>query len=77
MMAKDTGGQAFPVHELVQTNGVYMNNILSGMTLRQWYAGQALAGIISNPESPAPDWNKCAEHAMALADVMIAEGNKP
>lgn len=32
---------------------------LPQMTLRQWYAGQALAGVMSNADS----WQKIADHA--------------
>lgn len=58
----------------------------SGMTLRQWYAGQALAGIMANPErwrdiqrrydkgemtyDQASEAN--ATKALSLADAMIA-----
>lgn len=57
-----------------------------GMTLRQWYAGQALAGLCSNPggpfqESPLSGWTivncdqtQIAEECFRLADAMIKVG---
>ena len=47
-----------------------------GMTLREYYAGQALAGVIAAPNSPAGDWPQCAEHARKAADALIAELRK-
>jgi len=61
---------------------------MDGMTLREWYAGQALAGILSNPT-----WNQeslalagipakvritdvAATMAFEYADAMLAEAAK-
>lgn len=49
---------------------------LGGMTLRDYFAGQAIDGIISHPESPAPDWGMCAEAAYKVADAMLEERSK-
>ncbi len=38
---KDDGGPAFPQ---LEPNSAYFN--ATGMTLRDWFAGQALAGVI-------------------------------
>ncbi len=58
------------------------------MTLRDWFAGQALAGILAttttDQESVEPkyipwtskDVASAAEHAYALADAMLAEREK-
>jgi hypothetical protein len=57
-----------------------------GMTLRQWYAGQALAGIMANPErwkqiaadyeSGKKTYDECsaanATKAVSLADALLA-----
>ena len=65
MTQKKTGGPAFPpTHD--------PNTHESGMTLRDWFAGQALA----NPRTFPQDWSATAdiaEWAYGLADDMIAE----
>lgn len=65
----EDGGSAFPsLHELgdiAYTQG--------GMTLRDWFAGQALAGIIAHADkfgSLAP--TIAAEAAYEAADAMLA-----
>jgi len=48
--------------------------ISAGMSLRDWFAGQALSGLLSSfrgGEAPPPA--TCAEIAYWLADAMIAE----
>lgn len=52
----------------------------SGMTLRDWFAGQALAGVIANPDASPMcigagfhgSKAMIAEYAYAAADAMIA-----
>ena len=63
-MSDKDGGPAFPVPE---TDTNYFDG---GMTLRQWYAGQALAGIDVNGNRP----NDLAKELFRVADAMIAEG---
>lgn len=41
------GGSAFPVHPDIQ---LAEDDLYSGMSLRDWFAGQALAGLCANPE---------------------------
>jgi len=68
-MPVDHGGQAFPVtiHSLH----------VKGMTLREYYAGQALAGVLANPRilenTPA---DEIAEVCFDAADAMLAERKK-
>jgi len=66
-MVRD-GGAAFPVPAIVDQ---------AGMSLRQWYAGQALAGLLANPSDlplagePNPQqW--LADASFTYADAMIA-----
>ena len=75
------GGPAFPVK---WQNGEQQ----PGMTLRDWFAGQALAGILANPT--VRDWEVaasemgdpdalvqvCALMAHKQADAMLAEREK-
>lgn len=73
------GGPAFPYNELSQqTGGVYAQH--AGMSLRDWFAGQALAGIVGTNydwfTSDSADYgsrvHSAAHFAYSLADAMIA-----
>lgn len=46
----------------------------SGMTLRDWFAGQALAGMMTEADGARPEY--CARFAFAVADAMLAERAK-
>ena len=51
------------------------SNDQEGMTLRDWFAGMAMQGMITDPTtSDNPD--KCAQWSYAQADAMIAERSK-
>jgi len=63
------GGPAFPMATVdgwVQT----------GMTLRDWFAGQALAGFCANTNIYGLPSAGIARIAYSHADAMIAEGSK-
>lgn len=62
-MKTNDGGPAFPVQQVA--NGT----TTKGMTLRDWFAGQALAGYIVE-QCPASD--VAAENAYKFADAMLA-----
>lgn len=61
------GGPAFP------QNPEWMSN-RSGMTLRDWHAGQALAGLLANPNyhgtisDSARDAYRYADEALAVRE---------
>lgn len=69
MSALDDGGPAFP-----SQNGHYFE---PGMTLRDWFAGQALTGMLAQPlDSDCAFHPKlCAESAFEYADAMLAARN--
>jgi hypothetical protein len=46
-----------------------------GMTLRDWFAGMAMQGILSDPALMYPA-NELAANAYSLADAMIQERSK-
>ena len=49
-------------------------DVATGMTLRDYFAGQALMGLLASPgEPPATDWpsKRIAEMAYFQADAMI------
>jgi hypothetical protein len=43
-----------------------------GMTLRDWFAGQALAGYFANPNTPHRNADDCGEYMYRTADDMLA-----
>jgi hypothetical protein len=63
-----TGGPAFPATFDDCSNDVYIH----GMSLRDWFAGQFLAGCASSPYTHASIANAC----YAMADAMLAERAK-
>ena len=63
----DDGGPAFPVPNDANTNGQ------EGMSLRDWFAGQALEGYMSILDSRKnPDYQEDATFMYQMADAMIA-----
>lgn len=50
MSIKDNGGPAFPSEQGETLSGEWNQTYDSGMTLRDYFAGQALAGMTANPE---------------------------
>lgn len=81
MKKKNDGGCAFPFEERT-TNGQVLQNHF-GMSLRDYFAGQALAAIISTPSDANPVGSAAAAYggdptghissmAYELADAMLA-----
>ena len=65
---KETGGYAFAT---ASSEGYQ-----SGMTLRDYFAGQALIGLIASPRRGTSDMGTCAKDAYGLANAMLAEREK-
>lgn len=80
MTRKNDGGLAFPntITSLSEGDRDFPHEFgLGGMTLRQWYAGQAAMGRIATygaDERCEP--KHVAEFAFEVADALIAEGKK-
>jgi hypothetical protein len=73
---KDDGGPAFPAQFVTAQNTVELQ---AGMTLRDWFGGMALQGLIAgcyagNNIGFTVDGNVCA--AYEYADAMIAARKK-
>ena len=73
MSAPDDGGPAFPSGKSEKTG--YENTLpyYEGMTLRDWFAGQALAGMLDRAYGI-----KCeiiAARSYEMADAMLAARN--
>lgn len=68
----EDGGPAFPMTGSTLNwdaeKGQYVPQY--GMTLRDWFAGQALAGLLAN--GGAAFWDRDAQNAYAAADAMLA-----
>ncbi len=72
MSEQDDGGPAFPGAWHPEM-GWSPTQMPSGMSLRDWFAGQALAGYRYGGDSRA---RSIAEWAYMLADAMLAEREK-
>lgn len=75
-MSKDTGGPAFPFN--YEQGGALLS--CNGMDLRDWFAGQALAGHLASLNPGSLDRAFCdhvSQQAYWVADAMIAERSKP
>ena len=85
-MNKETGGPAFPIAQInatVTTDGMGRLHQTAfvpareGMTLRDYFAGQALSGLLGNPAlekqilKVGQSWIE--EFAWAAADAMLQE----
>ena len=70
MTDRHDGGPAFPL----KGRGAFDLEVVhsEGMTLRDWFAGQALAGILSNPNIENAFFKVDAGLAYEAADAMIA-----
>ncbi len=66
MTNKQDGGPAFP---LATSSG--SNESVNGMSLRDWFAGQALAGMCANPSCDSRSFRECAEYSYKHADEML------
>lgn len=84
------GGPAFPWEDMKDTTG--QSSASSGMSLRDYFAGQALAGLMTNPELQLevvkaqivkPGREKLtiggclAYHCFDLANAMLEARNNP
>jgi hypothetical protein len=69
MTTINDGGPAFPRSAAFSNAERTACTEQDGMTLRDWFAGQALAGLTADPDMPT--FHKCAEIAYACADAML------
>lgn len=88
MSERDDGGPAFPkLHAMRPPEGngsahYYAHYSFDGMSLRDWFAGQALASILSSYQStgvpmPRDTTDEIAADSYSIADAMLAERSKP
>ena len=63
---------AFPVNfEYVDAAGVTQRHLGTGMTLRDYFAGQALIGLITRSEDAFNNEDQAAEWSYSQADAML------
>ena len=74
MSEKNDGGQAFPAPLTLTVDG-RLEFPLEGMTLREYYAGQAMLGILANPEGIVGA-TSTAQFSVIQADALIDELEK-
>jgi len=72
------GGQAFPTGAACDADGRLRSHGNAGMSLRDWFAGQAIGGLITGRDwSFIPDAHEkmtaWARAAYSVADEMLAE----
>lgn len=78
------GGAAFPqALQFIENNGELSgNHSWSGLTIRDYFAGQALAGMMANETTPFSadhaevDPQQLAEAVYEIADALLTERNK-
>ena len=74
MSQTNNGGPAFPIASCDRI-------LRHGMSLRDYFAGQALAGLLANPELATDaeftaKWSYVAKWSYLNADAMLAERQK-
>jgi len=68
----DDGGPAFPCEALANHRDTEATKF-RGMSLRDWFAGQALAGLLVRYDEHPHNLAQCAELACNAADAILAE----
>ena len=72
MTKTDTGGSAFPTIEERFPDGVLNHEATYGMTLRDYFAGLAMQGVVASAvHDERINIQGAAEWSYALADAMI------
>lgn len=71
MTKLDDGGPAFPIPQQQFTDGVTIVSAQGhdGMSLRDWFAGQALTGLLTR--GPGVEMSSRCQQAYNYADAMI------
>lgn len=70
-MDKDKSGPAYPV---VAANG--LGHVADGLTRREWFAGEALIGILQLHGYVTGGAGKAAQMAVEVADALLKELEK-
>ena len=65
------GGPAFPIHHATWENGKQITSPHEGMSLRDWFAGQALAGLLTQLAEDEFGPSHFAKASYEMADAML------
>lgn len=78
MSAPQDGGPAFPVPGCTEhiDHTSIQHEPYPGMTLRDWFAGQAIAGICAHPDTWGCDITEIPAMAYKVADSALAASSK-
>ena len=79
MADKNTGGLAFPQQLWGWSEDekkMVCEGILPGMTLRDYFAGRALANLAGERLEPGDSFENTAQQCYSYADAMLKERNK-
>lgn len=71
-MARDETGPAFPMVVTLPSEVT----VHYGLTRREYFAGQALAGYFAHPTTPHMNATDAGAYCVAMADALIAALNK-
>ena len=73
MSKADDGGPAFPgkAPTVAMDQSGHLRRVEDGMSLRDWFAGQALQGLCAAPGTISWDQRRHAKAAYEYADAMI------
>ena len=71
-MRRDDGGPVFPVPDQYTPNGTLVVHGCEGISLRDWFAGQALAALIAHYEGQDGSMDGIPASAFQYADAMLA-----
>ena len=72
----DTGGPAFPTKNYAAIQPL-AEGYSEGMTLRDWFAGMAMQGMVARDTEPSPERVPIiVKSAYIMADAMLKERNK-
>ena len=72
----EDGGPAFPCDVQVEDNSGSHYEERYGLTMRDWFAGQALQGQAHRLASTWEHWDILAKDCYDIADAMLAARNK-
>lgn len=75
--AGNGGGPAFPQHLSTLVSHEWLEKEgQQGMTLRDWFAGMALQGMVAGSQGLVITHGEFAKQSYRLADAMLKERNK-
>ena len=70
------GGPAFPMPGIIGADNNFIELPIQGMSLRDWFAGQALTGLIFHDGYGHVSTEDIANDAYSYADAMLEARNK-